>query len=49
MPNELSPKNASIVAIITGGTQGLGLAIVAFGVCVSAAKHLLGCKRNLVV
>jgi NAD(P)-dependent dehydrogenase (short-subunit alcohol dehydrogenase family) len=27
MPNELSPKNASTVAIITGGTQGLGLAI----------------------
>jgi NAD(P)-dependent dehydrogenase (short-subunit alcohol dehydrogenase family) len=27
MPNELSPRNASTIAIITGGTQGLGLAI----------------------
>ena len=27
MPNELSPKNKSTIAVITGGTQGLGLAI----------------------
>jgi short chain dehydrogenase len=27
MPNELLPRNESTIAIITGGTQGLGLAI----------------------
>jgi hypothetical protein len=27
MPDELLPRNASTIAIITGGTQGLGLAI----------------------
>jgi hypothetical protein len=27
MPDELLPRNTSTIAIITGGTQGLGLAI----------------------